>query len=339
MLASNLEHLPGDILRNYALEGKQPIHLDRSRVEAMGVTPVEATLFSVDRQPDRQAVQHDPEKFALAIRALLVADRHLPAAWPRRGAAGRGRAGGGHEPIPPPRRRPPAPCRYMALVKQALRSGRFDPPGLRDTLAELCWLNRDIRPEHLRCFEAVRVLPDARWHRSGEWDNVLGYFDPDDLAIKLHASLLGEPKRLREDLIIALGEAVLGRYIERRAWSGGEPSAARCYSIRLLPPARRQTFLDPDQLARYLRLARMNPCPGDSNSWCITVNHGEGFLPPGLLFGLMYAWYLFNEWGGAMEYEMSLLKCPAESMIPCQALERARKQALVDFFRADVFLR
>jgi hypothetical protein len=38
-----------------------------------------------------------------------------------------------------------------------------------------------------------------------------------------------------------------------------------------------------------------------------------------------------------MEYEMSLLRFPPESLIPHQQKERARKQALVDFFREIVF--
>lgn len=338
VLASNLEHLPGDILRNYALEGKKPIHLDRARVEAMGFVPVESMLFTVDRSPYTNAVQHDPEKFALAIRALLVADGHLPAAWlvpgrkPRRVPAE----------IPVPRRRPPIPCRYMQTLRRQLHAKRFEPAGLRDILLDLAWRNRDILPEHLRIFRAVRVVPASRWHRSGDWDSVLGYFDPDDLTIKLHASLLRRPDRLREDLVIALGEAVLGRYIAGRTWSKNislASHAARCFSIRLLPPARRCSCLNPAQLEAYLRLARMNPCPHEQGDWCITVNGDEGFLPPGLLFGMMYAWYLYNAWGGAMEYEMSLLHWRPDDLIPCQARERERKQALVDFFRTEVFRR
>ncbi|HRZ12240.1 MAG TPA: YvcK family protein [Kiritimatiellia bacterium] len=338
VLASNLEHLPGDILRNYALEGKKPIHLDRARVEAMGYRPVEAMLFAVDRSPYTNAVQHDPEKFAVAIRALLVADGlrqdvRLPPG--RRGA-------GNRVELPGPDRRPLAPCRYMEAMRRELRSKQFEPAGLRDILMDLAWKNRDIQPEHARLIRAVRIVPASRWNRSVEWDSVLGYFDAEDLTIKLHASLLRRPAQLREDLVIALGEAVLGRYIEERSWSedpGVASHAARCYSIRLLPPAKRRTFLDPAQLTRYLRLARMNRCPGDPGNWCITVNGDEGFLPPGLLFGLMYAWYLYNAWGGAMEYEMSLLHWPRGDLIPCQARERERKQALVDFFRTEVFRR
>ena len=57
----------------------------------------------------------------------------------------------------------------------------------------------------------------------------------------------------------------------------------------------------------------------------------------GVLFGLMYAWYLNNSYGGVMQYEMSLLHWPARSLIPHQAKERFRKQVLVEFFREEVF--
>jgi hypothetical protein len=53
---------------------------------------------------------------------------------------------------------------------------------------------------------------------------------------------------------------------------------------------------------------------------------------------MMYAWYLNNSYGNMMEYEMSLLRFPPWSLIPHQQKERARKQALVDFFREIVFL-
>ena len=77
VLSANLEHVPGNILRNYALEGKSPIFLDRPQVEAMGVQPVEATLFSPEYQTKIRVIHHDPNRFSLAIRTLLYADRHL----------------------------------------------------------------------------------------------------------------------------------------------------------------------------------------------------------------------------------------------------------------------
>jgi hypothetical protein len=50
VLSANLEHMPGSVLRNYALEGKSPIYLDRSSVESLGVLPVEATIYSRERE-------------------------------------------------------------------------------------------------------------------------------------------------------------------------------------------------------------------------------------------------------------------------------------------------
>jgi hypothetical protein len=81
----------------------------------------------------------------------------------------------------------------------------------------------------------------------------------------------------------------------------------------------------------------MLEAPSNSDVYRININDEEGFLPPGLLFGLMYAWYLNNAYGGAMEYEMSLLRWRTRDLIPHQAKERSRRQELVAFFRHEVF--
>ena len=64
VLSANLEHVPGSVLSNYALEGKSPIYLDRNRVERFGVLPMEATIYSRERLRLAQVIHHDPEKFA-----------------------------------------------------------------------------------------------------------------------------------------------------------------------------------------------------------------------------------------------------------------------------------
>ena len=73
VLSANLEHVPGNVLSNYALEGKSPIYLDRNRVERFGVLPLEATIYSRQRLRLAQVIHHDPQKFALAVRALVFA--------------------------------------------------------------------------------------------------------------------------------------------------------------------------------------------------------------------------------------------------------------------------
>lgn len=346
VLASNLEHLPGDILRNYALEGKRPLRLDRSHVEAMGFRAVEAQLFSPDKIELSTVIQHDPESFALALRTLLYAREHPR--WvtrdprhrrPERRECGAVRRTQGLT-FRRQRHRGLALCEYLASVKRALESKRFVPGLLKEVLVELAWENRDIHPSHLHFFEEARVIPARSWDRSTEWDEVSGYYDPGDRCLKLHERLMKEPERLKEDLLVALGESLLGRYIERRAWAQGAGVAhgsARCYEIRLRPVRARECLLNDKQLRRYLELARMIRDPANPLVYRLTINNNEGFLPSGLLFGLMYAWYLNNSYGGVMEYEMSLLRWPPRSLIPHQAKERFRKQVLVEFFREEVF--
>ncbi len=341
VLGANLEQLPGNILRNYALEGKSPIHLDRSRVEKMGYQALEATLFAPDFRTPSRVIHHDAERFALVIRTLLCDH-----------AAARGTTSS-HTPQPARRKRTrsgpaavarkqcrPSLCEYLDSIRTVLKEKDYSPRHLYDVLLDLAWENRDIRPVHLRYFAGARVIPAREWNRSTEWDNVLGYFDFEDRFLNLHEHLLSDPTRLREDLLIALGESLLGKYIESRHWTGSETAGAagaRCYEFRLKPTRHRECYLTDDQLHKYLALARMVRDANDPSVYRITINDNEGFLPPGLLFGLLYAWYLNNRYAATMEYEMSILRWPASSLIPHQAAERIRKEALVRFFRTEVF--
>ena len=336
VLSANLQHMPGNILRNYALEGKRPIHLDRARVTAMGVQPVEATLFSPDQLKPAHVIQHDAGKFAMALRSILYAHKSLHWIDMSQGYLRR------HAPAhlePRTSRRAPL-CRYYASIQTTLNGKNFRPPLLKKVLLELAWDNRDILPEHLSYFRGARIIPAKDWHRSTEWDNVFGFYDPNDRQLKLHEHLFDHPTRLREDLLIALGESLLGRYIETRRWmehqNTGYPGT-RCYEIRLRPVDQRDSFLHPAQLHTYLKLARMIPDAQDPNTYRMLINNNEGFLPSGLLFGLMYAWYLNNAYSEIMEYEMSLLRWPPRSLLPHQAKEHMRRQALVNFFRTEIF--
>ena len=336
VLSANLEHMPGNILRNYALEGKRPIHLDRARVTAMGFQPVEATLFSPDQLKQAHVIQHDAGKFALALRSILYAHKALNWIDMNQECIPTRRS------VRPQRETPRSPllCRYLSSVEIALSDKIFHPPLLKKTLLDLAWDNRNILPEHLNYFRAAQIISAKEWHRSTDWDNVLGFYDPDDHHLKLHEHLLDRPVRLREDLLIALGESLLGRYIESRKWIKNRNMkypGVRCYEIRLRPADRRACYLSPAQLHTYLKLARMIPDPRDPGCYRMLMNNNEGFLPSGLLFGLMYAWYLNNAYGGIMEYEMSLLRWSPRSLLPHQAKERIRRQALVNFFRSEVF--
>ena len=335
VLSANLEHMPGNILRNYALEDKRPIYLDRTRVKKLGVQPVEATLFSIERQADAQIIYHDPVKFSLAIRTLIYARQELQ--WIK---IPTGCVSSQKNNDRQPSTHGPLLCNYRDAIKNALNDKEFNPPVLKDILVELAWDNRDILPEHFQGFSRVQVIPAQSWQRSNAWDNVMGFYDPDDGCLKLHEHLLDNPFRLRENLLIALGESLLGGYIEERRWIKHKElgfSGTRCYEINLRPENERNCFLTPVQLHKYLKLARMIPVRHNRRCYRFMINNHEGFLPSGLLFGLMYAWYLNNAYGGIMEYEMSLLRWSPSLLIPHQAKERIRKQALISFFRNEVF--
>ena len=231
-------------------------------------------------------------------------------------------------------------CSYYKEAGALLAGKRFSPGSLRNTMHDMVWENRDIRIDHLRFFSGARIIPAARWTRSKEWDNVLGYYDPKDGILKIHEQAAMEPELLRDNLLTALGESLLGRYLKGRNWVNPEAVAhwgTRHYEIRLRPVQDRGCFLDDRALKTYLRLARLVQSPHDPDTFGITLNDEEGFLPPGLLFGLLYAWYLNNAYGGIMDYEMSLLRWPPERLIPYQLEEYTRKQGLIRFFRNVVF--
>ena len=347
VLAANLQHLSGDVLRNYALEGKKPIYLDRRTVEAMGVEAVESTIFSVEHGRESGFIHHEPKKFALAIRALLFAREHgrlggQPGGQPGGHLGGRVGAAGptGESPAEGHRRGAQPLCGYWADITGTLGRKRFQPERLRDVVRDIAWRNRDIQTGHFDLMEGARVVPAGEWKRNTEWDSVLGYYDPEDRCIRVHEQVLDDPDRLQGNLLVALGESLLGRYVEERSWvhlDGAHGWGARRYEVRLLPPGERECLLSDARLHEYLTLARMVPHPGDPGRYGITLNDGEGFLPPGLLFGLMYAWYLDNSCAAIMENEMAILHWPEATLIPSQAHEYRRKKALVAFFRDAVF--
>ena len=67
------------------------------------------------------------------------------------------------------------------------------------------------------------------------------------------------------------------------------------------------------------------------------MNLAEGFTPPGLYFGLFYAWYLDNALAPTIEYKMAIMRNARTSMIAEQARMSRRRGDTIDFFREKVF--
>ena len=329
-LATSLDTVPGSIIRNYALEDKHPIHLDRARVAALGVMPVEASLFSGDRWQRDSMIHHDPARFAAAIRTVYegLAGRRPPAAH-RRAVA----------PVSEPGvRRGSSACARMEAIGAALAGKTIPSAALRRRLEDFLWENPDVQPEHLAYFDGAQIVPEAQWKRSRVWDNVLGYYEPETKQLMLHEQALRKPGALNPNLAVALGESLLGRYLARKGWEEEAPGAgSRAYEIELLPPARRECFLPDASLRNYLRLAQMMPRPGEPRRYFRPVPKGTGFLPCGILFGLAFAWVLDGANVPALDFEMQILQWPAARLLPYQVRAQARHRELVRFFREAVF--
>ena len=335
VLSANLEYIPGNILCNYALEGKRPIYLDRERVRDFGFLPVETTIYSPLQSKLSQVIQHDPDKFTLAIRTLLYSRDFLNLKQKSYTIPNQEKFT-----QKPFWRKTKLLCEYQKAINAALSTKDIYPKFLIEILSNLAWENRDIRVDHLKFFRGIRIIPAVEWGRSTEWDNILGYYDPTDNFIKIHDHLTNDKRRLCENLLIALGESLLGNYIESSRWLKSDLLniwGSRCYEIRLRKAKERICFFNSFQLNTYLTLARMFLYIKDPRTYRFTLNGDEGFLPPGLLFGLLYTWYLNNSYSRIMEYEMSLLHQPIGSLIPHQVNEQIRKQSLISFFRNEVF--
>jgi uncharacterized cofD-like protein len=335
IIVTDLQSIPGDILRNYALEGKVPIYLDKKRVHAMGIEPIEAAVFSEQRLRNERVIQHDPEKFARVVKTLCYLHYHhkktpasssLPPScydpavgFPRRGYL----------------------CDHWEGARR--RIGRMDiaDDRLRETFLDILWHNREIHLDHLAFVQGIQMIRKNKWARSTEWDNILGYYEPNDGYLKIHEHLLkGPEQRLTEDLLIALGESLLGNYFRgksiREVREGGG-LLGKIFEIELQPLRERSCFLTDRELREYLRLAQLRSSRRGPDKFRMVINGNEAFTPPGLLFGLLYAWYVNNRFGGIVDYEMSLIRWKISELIPKPSMVRTRMQEQIDFFRRVVF--
>lgn len=332
VISLGLRDIPGSILQSYALEGKVPIYLDREKVEGMGFTPIEAKIYSQEDIEARHVLQHDPASLAEAVRTLYAVKGHLP------------KAQCSLEPVPASREcllpsRNQTPDQRYAEVKNYLSNLDIEG-GLRKTLHEIFWEHWDIPLSHLRYIKGVKLLDQAEWGRSQKWDNIYSFYDPDDCYIKIRQDRSIEPLNLKFGFLVALGESLLGNYA---AAKGKEPvtrdeeSIGYAFRLDLREEADRVCFFSGPELDNYLSLARMRRSSVVKNRYTRLLNAEEGFTPPGLLFGLTYAWYLDNRFSWHLEYKMSIIRQKTCSFIPEQKKVAGRRKALIDFFRNSVF--
>ena len=333
ILVLGLRDIPGSILQSYALENKVPIYLDRDKVRAMGFSPIEARLYAQADIDQRKVIQHDPASLAAAVRVM----------WAIRDSLDKD---GGHQLCGPPAGAEilldplgQAACQRFAAIRERLRTLNIAEE-LHPPLAEIFWRHGDIPLAHLDGVAGIVLLDREEWARTLEWDTILSFYDPVDRLIKIRKDVFPEPDKFEVGLLIALGQSLLGNYAEdKRRLPVERDGLPLGYEFRLVlrPEAALRSFFTPAELARFLELVRMRQAANDPRLYTRLVNGDEGFTPPGLLFGLTYAWYLDNRHVCHVEYKMSINRMMSCGLIPEQQRVAGRRQAMIDFFRTVVF--
>ncbi len=341
ILCVSLQDIPASILQNYAVEGKIPIYLDRPVVREQGYVPVECDIFSGTALKERQVIQHDPTALALVIKVLygvsccLDKPQNVVLASP----PDKKTTIPGYNCVPS--------VRYQR-IKEAFAamswSEDFSEERKQEMIAvitDIVWRHHDIPLDHLTRVSKIQSIAVDRWPRDQRWDSVFSFYEPEEKTIAIRADQLGERKDLEASFLVALGQSLLGDYVqEKRVTEVVIEGCCRgkMYDLLLRDVAARKSYFNAVQLARYLKLARMHP-GADPNHYTRLVNGDERFTPPGVLMGLLYAWYLDNTLAPHIDYKMAILKIPQPNLIPEQKNMVARRREMISFFREVVFAR
>ena len=333
ILVLGLRDIPGSILQRYALENKMPIYLDRDKVRAMGFSPLEARLYAQTDIEQRRVIQHDAASLAAAVRVM----------WAIRDSLGKGGSpklcgpGGGAEVLLDPLGQ--TVSQRFAAIRQRLQTLAIGEE-LQPRLSEIFWHHGDIPLAHLDRVAGIALLDKEEWSRAQEWDTILSFYDPIDRMIKIRKDILALSDQFEVGLLIALGQSLLGDYAEeKRRLPVERDGLSLGYEFRLVlrAEAQRHSFFTDAELARYLGLVRMRQAVSDPRLYTRLINGDEGFTPPGLLFGLIYAWYLDNRYVRFIEHKMSIDRMTFCGLIPEQKRLAGRRQAMINFFRTVVF--
>ncbi len=347
VLCLSLKDVPASILQQYEIEGKIPIYLDRNAVCRQGFTPIECGIYSKAALAERGVIQHDPEILAKAVKTIFVGSLCYPEATNEKGVIGY-QADQNHQ--EEKSRCVLVPSLKYKKIIQRFQEISIDYPStgstelacdkIRSAICEIVWRHQDIPLSHLEYFTGIKCISKDEWRRDQRWDNVFSFFDPVDCSIKIRHDQLDDTRRLEPAFLIALGESLLGNYAAKKEMKSlriDDISLGKVYHLFLLSEEERICFFKANELYEYLKLARMLPVAGEALHFTRLINGDEGFTPPGLLMGLIYAWYLENRLASHIEYKMSLMQINQTDLIPEQLKMLKRREKVISFFREVVF--
>lgn len=354
ILLLGLQDIPGSILQNYAVEGKVPIYLDRGRVWEMGFEPVEACIYAADELAE-QRLKHDPAALALAFKAMWAARGQLaadPADINRRPAEIKTEADSRQPAFPPgqpldniswfaePDSRTSGAERESACERYSSINSRLTAWDVeeRGRIAEIIWHHADIPAAHLDYTRGLRFIERRNWPRSQVWDKVYSFYNPEDGFLNIRRDI--GPENFEVAFLVALGQSLLGNYAIRKDVEpllAGREVVGKLFRLELRPAGERVGWFSDLELRSYLKLSRLRPSAVNPLIFTRAINGEEGFTPPGLLFGLTYAWYIDNRFADHIEYKMAIVRAEVSDLVPEQVKTLARRRATIDFFREVVF--
>jgi len=344
VLCVSLKNIPASILQKYAVEGKIPIFLDREVLCKRNYMPVECGVYSRQALAERGVIQHDPDTLAQAIKALYNG-RHCFDEKRREYRIYDGDCTSYDNEL--------KSCNIMPFqryhfIDEWLDNLAFtfvgdekcvDIASTKTALREIFWNHPTIPLTHFQYVAGISCIDKTQWDRDQRWDNVFSFFDPDDRFIKMRNDQFNDRKKIEVGLMIAFGESLLGNYAKEKVMKDvviKDLLMGKVYHLYLQEREERVCFFTDRQMSDFLSLARMFSTD-DKNHYIRLVNSGEGFTPPGLLMGLMYAWYLDNRLATHIEYKMSLMKINQSNLIPEQLKMSDRRKKMIAFFRDVVF--
>ncbi len=352
VLSLDMRNVPGSILQRYALEDKEPIYLDRTEVEKMGLRSISAKIFSEELLYKRGVIQHDPDALSIAVKTIwfLKETKLLKEGCTiKLGTAPAIVSQHTFKDKIIPCLRYEKICSLFNYISTEIISEESSLPlkmeesqrrWLIDRLVELVWLHPDILFDHLKYFRGITLVTPKCWNRSQQWDNVFSFYDPIDRKIKIRQDQAVNINRFEVVFLIALGQSLLGDYAFNKEVvdiTSSDEVVGKMYRLTLRESQQIDSFLNVEELGQYLGLCKMQPFQAIRNSYSRVVNFHEGFTPPGLFFGLFYAWYLDNRFAPNIDYKMSIIRHDISDLIPEQIRIRSIREKTIDFFREKVF--
>ncbi len=346
VLCLSLKDVPASILQNYAVEGKIPIYLDKNIVCGQGFVPIECGIYSKKALDERGVIQHDPDILALAVKTIYVGSKFLQKNSntyqienTRSESSEHSRVN--HSYLPSEKYR-----KIKLFIKRLPikffpgNSEKIESDEVVSSILGIVWKHQDIPLSHMQYITGIVCVDKSEWRREQKWDKVFSFFDPLDSCIKIRSDQFADIRKLEVAFLVALGQSLLGNYAEKKevkpvTVSGVE--VGKIYHLHLRKKDEMRCYFNADDLSLYLYLARMWQSGESPTHFTRLISGKEGFTPPGLLMGLLYAWYLDNRLATHIEYKMALMQIRKSDLIPEQQKMLARRELLIRFFREIVF--